>query len=209
MPCHLGSRPERRGRRCISRPQGSTAGPTRGGRPSVLCFIFRGAPCVLLSGTACQRGNLHFSLWKNQSRFFLSTCGRRTGRKREEKERRKRHGCSVFFILYIAIVGSQQLTGIVMSDLPEQVCFDCGAKSPTWASISHGSSSSLPRFSFQITHGDPPHFVSLFFSLFFSTRGPCAGIFICLTCSGTHRNLGVHLSFVRLHCSSESKIKIK
>jgi len=61
----------------------------------------------------------------------------------------------------------------VLMNLPEnQVCSDCPERQPRWASLIKP----LP--------GSPPGSLSI-------------GAFCCLECSGSHRRLGVHISFVR------------
>jgi ADP-ribosylation factor GTPase-activating protein 2/3 len=68
-----------------------------------------------------------------------------------------------------------------------QVCFDCPATRPTWASVTYGT-----YF---------VHFMYIVVSLIFYCA-PCSifsfsGIFLCLDCSATHRSMGVHTTFVR------------
>lgn len=69
--------------------------------------------------------------------------------------------------------------------LPQnQICSDCPEKKPTWASLI------VPP------PGAPPGTQSI-------------GAFCCLECSGSHRRLGVHISFVRSvnldSCTSTTK----
>jgi ADP-ribosylation factor GTPase-activating protein 1 len=71
-------------------------------------------------------------------------------------------------------------TRSVLKDLKlkddNNICFECGALNPQWVSVSYGKNEK-----FSIT------FIIYIY----------LGIFICLECSGKHRGLGVHLSFVR------------
>jgi ADP-ribosylation factor GTPase-activating protein 2/3 len=69
-----------------------------------------------------------------------------------------------------------------------QLCFDCPATRPTWASVTYGTYIKDLRLPFNhwMCNTLMPTCARLF-----------TGVFLCLDCSATHRNLGVHVSFVR------------
>jgi stromal membrane-associated protein len=61
---------------------------------------------------------------------------------------------------------------VLMLRPENQVCSDCPERQPRWASL------------IKPPPGSPPGTLSM-------------GAFVCLECSGSHRRLGVHISFVR------------
>jgi Putative GTPase activating protein for Arf len=91
-----------------------------------------------------------------------------------------------------------------------QVCFDCPATRPTWASVTYGTfvmwvgagyncmtptKSGCTTFGTILIGTTACCVCSLF--LFLSFCNIYTGIFLCLDCSATHRSLGVHTTFVR------------
>lgn len=71
----------------------------------------------------------------------------------------------------------------VMNQPHNQICSDCPERQPRWASL------------IKPPPGSPPGSLAI-------------GAFCCLECSGSHRRLGVHISFVRSITLDSCKLRL-